>query len=185
MSLRDRMIGVIYRAATGSRKVRNILTPAGVTFFFCLVLSFVLISLRVDRSLGLPPLLPPVPGLLLSIPVLAAGLIMMFWSILNFLKVRGTPVPFNPPPVVVKTGPYSCVRNPMLTGVFLLMFGIGLLLRSVSLVLIFTPLFILLNILELKKIEEPELEKRLGQEYSEYKKRVPMFIPRFRRNRDV
>ena len=33
------------------------------------------------------------------------------------------------------------------------------------------------NTIELKIIEEPELEKRLGKEYLEYKKRTPMFIP--------
>jgi protein-S-isoprenylcysteine O-methyltransferase Ste14 len=33
--------------------------------------------------------------------------------------------------------------------------------------------------IELKAIEEPELEMRLGEAYREYKKRVPMFFPRF------
>jgi protein-S-isoprenylcysteine O-methyltransferase Ste14 len=65
----------------------------------------------------------------------------------------------------------------MLTGVFILFFGLGILFRSISLVFIFTPLFVLLNVLELRAVEEPELEKRLGEEYLEYKKRVPMFIP--------
>jgi len=32
-------------------------------------------------------------------------------------------------------------------------------------------------VLELKAIEEPELEKRLGKKYLEYKKKMPMFIP--------
>jgi protein-S-isoprenylcysteine O-methyltransferase Ste14 len=66
----------------------------------------------------------------------------------------------------------------MLTGIYLLMFGIGFGIGSLSLILIFTPLFILVNTIELKIIEEPELEKRLGKEYLEYKKRTPMFIPR-------
>jgi protein-S-isoprenylcysteine O-methyltransferase Ste14 len=35
-------------------------------------------------------------------------------------------------------------------------------------------------VLEIKAIEEPELEKRLGKEYLEYKKRTPMFIPGLR-----
>jgi protein-S-isoprenylcysteine O-methyltransferase Ste14 len=30
---------------------------------------------------------------------------------------------------------------------------------------------------ELKAIEEPELELRLGEVYREYRKRVPMFFP--------
>jgi len=65
----------------------------------------------------------------------------------------------------------------MLSGVFILLFGVGILFASVSLVFIFTPLFILVNVLELKVIEEPELQRRLGKEYLEYKKRTPMFIP--------
>jgi protein-S-isoprenylcysteine O-methyltransferase Ste14 len=68
----------------------------------------------------------------------------------------------------------------MLTGVFVLLFGFGVLLGSISLVSIFTPLFILLNVGELKAVEERELERRLGKDYVEYKKRVPVFIPRLK-----
>jgi len=68
----------------------------------------------------------------------------------------------------------------MLTGVFILLLSLGLFFRSISLTCIFSPLFILLTVLELKAIEEPELEKRLGEEYIEYKKTVPMFIPRLK-----
>jgi len=68
----------------------------------------------------------------------------------------------------------------MLTGVFLILFGIGFAINSVSLVFIFTPLFVLINVWELKQIEEPELIKRLGDEYIEYRRQTPMFIPRFR-----
>jgi protein-S-isoprenylcysteine O-methyltransferase Ste14 len=46
-------------------------------------------------------------------------------------------------------------------------------------VLISTPAYILLHVIELKLVEEPELERRFGLSYSEYKGRVPMFWPRF------
>jgi protein-S-isoprenylcysteine O-methyltransferase Ste14 len=91
--------------------------------------------------------------------------------------VKGTPVPFNPPPKVVKTGPYRFARNPMLTGVFLFLFGIGFAVNSVSLVVFFTPLYVMINVWELKKIEEVELTKRMGDEYIEYRRQTPMFIP--------
>jgi len=65
----------------------------------------------------------------------------------------------------------------MLTGVFLLLFGIGFAIKSPSLVLIFTPLYVLVNFWELRKIEEPELIKRLGEDYLTYRERTPMFIP--------
>jgi protein-S-isoprenylcysteine O-methyltransferase Ste14 len=52
--------------------------------------------------------------------------------------------------------------------------------RSLSLVVLFTPLFILANVWELKEIEEPELVKRLGEDYVTYQQRTPMFMPRMR-----
>jgi protein-S-isoprenylcysteine O-methyltransferase Ste14 len=115
--------------------------------------------------------------LIIGSPVIIAGFILMVFSILHFLKIRGTPVPFSPPPKLVTDGPYRHARNPMLTGIFIQLFGLGILYNSLALILIFTPLFILINYWELKKVEEPELEKRLGQEYVDYKKRVPMFFP--------
>lgn len=102
----------------------------------------------------------------------------VIWSVIRFLKVKGTPVPINPPPKLVSTGPYAYTRNPMLTGVFFLLFGIGFFLSSFSLIFVFTPLFILANYWELKVIEEPELLKRLDDEYRIYKEKTPMFFPR-------
>jgi protein-S-isoprenylcysteine O-methyltransferase Ste14 len=130
--------------------------------------------------LKLPKLLTIPLNIILSLPVFSLSLFLMGWSVLNFLKVKGTPVPFNPPPRLVTTGPYAYVRNPMLTGISVLLFGFGILFGSVSLIFIFTPLFISINVWELKAIEEPELAKRLGEEYVEYKKKTPMFVPSFR-----
>ena len=177
MSLHEKVIEIFYKAARSSSRIRTLLTPVGLLFFFTLVVLFIVGSLQADKFLGLPKLLPPSVNIILSVPTLAIGLFLVLWSGLHFIKVKGTPVPFNPPPKLVTTGPYAYARNPMLTGVFILFFGLGILFRSISLVFIFTPLFVLLNVLELRAVEEPELEKRLGEEYLEYKKRVPMFIP--------
>ncbi len=166
----------------GSKKIRNFLTPIGIIFFFSLIGLLIIISLRIDKLLHFPKLISYPLNTITSFFILVIGLFLMLWSILHFIKVKGTPVPFNPPPKLVTAGPYSYIRNPMLSGVFILMFGFGILFRSISLVFIFTPLFILFNFLELKSIEEPELEKRLGKDYLEYKKSVPMFFPRFKKN---
>jgi protein-S-isoprenylcysteine O-methyltransferase Ste14 len=180
MSLREKCIKQIHKVATGSDRIRTLLTPIGVLLFLLLTVTVIAISLQVDKVFKLPKL-PLAPfNTTISVPILVIGLFLTLWSILHFIKVKGTPVPFNPPPELVTTGPYAYARNPMLTGVFILLFGFGILFRSISLVSIFTPLFILLNVLELRAIEEPELEKRLGKEYLEYKKRVPMFIPRLK-----
>jgi protein-S-isoprenylcysteine O-methyltransferase Ste14 len=180
MGFRNRAINLLHRAATGTKKTRTLLTPIGVTIFGVFTASFVIAAVLVDRLLSLPSLLPEGARLPVSIPVMAAGLAVTAWSVFHFLKVKGTPVPFNPPPKVVNTGPYRYARNPMLTGVFLFLFGVGFGVNSVSLVFFFTPLFVLINAWELKAIEEPELVKRFGDEYIEYRQRTPMFLPIFR-----
>ncbi len=179
MSLKTKWIEILYNVATGSRNVRNFFTPIGAIFYGLLIFVFVVIALQVDRLLGLTAIFPSPFHIILSLPIFSLALFLMGWSVLNFIRAKGTPVPFNPPPQLVTTGPYAYVRNPMLTGVFALLFGFGVLLGSASLLVIFTPLFIFLNVWELKAIEEPELLKRLGQDYIEYRKRTPMFFPGF------
>jgi protein-S-isoprenylcysteine O-methyltransferase Ste14 len=177
---RERWIGLLYRAATATAKTRSLLTPVGLVIFGVFTISFVLAALLIDWLFNLPALLPDGARLPVSIPVTAVGIWLTAWSALHFMKVKGTPVPLNPPPKVVATGPYRHARNPMLTGVFLILFGIGFGLNSISLVFVFTPLYILFNVWELKRIEEPEHVKRLGTEYVEYRERTPMFVPGFR-----
>lgn len=177
MEIRKRWINLLRKAATGTRKTRTLLTPIGVLIFGVFTGLFVLAAVLVDKGLELPGLLPESARLPISIPVIAAGVFVTAWSAFHFLKVKGTPVPFNPPPKVVNTGPYRYARNPMLTGVFLFLFGIGFGINSFSLVLFFTPLYLLINVWELKHIEEPELMKRLGDEYIEYRSKTPMFFP--------
>jgi protein-S-isoprenylcysteine O-methyltransferase Ste14 len=159
------------------KKVRTILTPIGAIIFGLFTIFFIIIAIKIDNLLNLPKIIISSSNLFISIPLIFLGIILTGWSVLHFLKVKGTPVPLNPPPQLVNSGPYAYTRNPMLTGIFLLMFGIGFWIGSFSLILVFTPLFILVNTLELKIIEEPELERRLGKEYIEYKKKTPMFIP--------
>ena len=164
MHLKTRWIEFLYRVATGSRKIRNFFTPIGAFFYGLLIFSFVVVALQVDQLLGISEIFPRSLAIILSLPVFSIALFLLGWSILNFLKARGTPVPFNPPPRLVTTGPYAYVRNPMLSGIFALLFGLGVFFGSASLIFVFTPLFILVNVWELKVIEEPELIKRLGED---------------------
>ena len=183
MSFRTRLIALHYSAATSRKKIRTLLAPLGALIFFTVIILMVLLFLRIDRWLHLPAFPVGPWNLALSVPLLALGLILVVWSNANFFRAKGTPVPLNPPPKVVTTGPYAYVRNPMLTGLFLQLFGLGVLLRSISLTFLFTPLFVVINVLEILAVEEPELAKRLGLEYMEYRKRTPMFFPRLKQRR--
>ena len=155
MGLKTVWIDFLYKSATGTKKIRTILTPIGAIIFGLITIFFIVIVIRIDNLFGLSMIIAYPANLFISIPLIFIGIILSGWSVLHFLKVRGTPVPINPPPKLVNSGPYSYTRNPMLTGIFLLMFGIGFWIGSYSLILVFTPLFILVNTLELKKIEEP------------------------------
>ena len=180
MSIWNKIVDTLYKVSTSSRKVRAIYTPIGLVFFSVFVLLFVIASLVLDKLINFPMLLPLSVNIIVSIPILIIGLLMISWSMITFFRVKGTPVPFNPPPKLVLNGPYAYMRNPMLTGLFITLFGCGIYFNSISLAFIFTPFFIICNLIEIKYIEEPELEKRLGKDYIEYKKKVPRFIPRFK-----
>ena len=181
MSLGDRWAEFIYRVATTRNKLKIVLTPVGITFWVGSSVLLVFVSLWLDKFLPVKLALAVPTNILLSVPVLIIGATLCLWTIYGFFKARGSPVPINPPQRLVTTGLYSWVRNPMLLGWIIMLFGVGILLNSISLIFIFTPLFILLNVLYLKVVEEKEMEKKFGQEYVKYKESVPMFIPRFRK----
>lgn len=82
------------------------------------------------------------------------------------------------PKRILNTGIYSTVRHPQYFGWILAHFGISILL-SVWYSMLFTPVLIALIYLISKK-EESELVKEFGKEYVDYKKKVPMLIPRWK-----
>ncbi|MHA1485982.1 MAG: methyltransferase family protein [Promethearchaeota archaeon] len=82
---------------------------------------------------------------------------------------------------IVSTKIYSLIRHPQYFGGLVAHIGISFLLSSLfSLVL--TPLVILLNFLVAWK-EEKELLKEFGETYKNYKERVPMFVPKFKKRK--
>ena len=171
---------MVYRVATGNKKLRTLLAPLGAMVFFVFVTLFVVSSWLLDAWFKTPKLFPWPYNAAISIPLLLIGLLLVIWCNIHFVRAKGTPVPLSPPQWLVETGPYRYSRNPMLTGIFIILFGIGILMSSIFLMFLFTPLFIVLNAIELKYIEEPELERRLGEPYVQYKKRVPMFFSKLR-----
>ena len=169
---------IFHSVATGSRRTRELLTPLGLLIFGLTLAAVVVLGLYTDRVLRMPEMLPGPEGATVGVVLLLLGSTLTGWCVLRFRRAKGTPVPFNPPQELIVSGPYVWMRNPMVTGVFTILFGLGFVLHSVSIVLIWTPLYILMHVVELKTVEEPELERRFGATYTEYKRTVPMFIPR-------
>ncbi len=115
-------------------------------------------------------------GLAIALP----GLGLALWTTLLFGRHgEGTAAPWDPPTRLVVRGPYRHVRNPMISGVCALLLAEALLLASPPLAIWFL-LFVLGNAVYLPRVEEPGLLRRFGEDYAEYRRRVPRWIPRVR-----
>lgn len=169
------LVDLLYAVTAGPQRRRQLLTPVGLFFAVGLLLLVVFGGLFTDRALALRPLLPGALGGSIGAGLLIVGLLLWGWCLALF---KGKGVPFNPPSQLVVAGPYAWVRNPMLSGLCVALFGAGFILHSVSMVFLWTPGFVLLSVMELKLVEEPELERRLGATYKGYRERVPMLIPK-------
>ncbi len=108
------------------------------------------------------------------------GFVFFAWSVTLFTRVgRGTLAPWDPTRRLVAVGPYRHVRNPMISGVALMLSGEALFFGSRS-VTLWAATFLLANHVYFVLLEEPGLEERFGEEYRAYKAHVPRWIPRLR-----
>jgi protein-S-isoprenylcysteine O-methyltransferase Ste14 len=129
-----------------------------------------------EKSQGWPPL----PRGAAGIAVFLLGFVFFAWSVSLFTKVGlGTLAPWDPTRRLVAVGPYRRVRNPMISGVVLMLFGEALFFGSRS-VALWGATFLLANHVYFVLLEEPGLEARFGEEYRAYKAHVPRWIPRLR-----
>src|SRR6201987_369969 len=99
-----------------------------------------------------------------------------FWGFA--LRGRGTPAPIAPTQKLVVEGLHRYVRNPMYLGVLLIVIGQAVLFHSRTL-LCYAAFFWLATHFFVLYYEEPTLEQTFGEEYRNYKQRVPRWIPRF------
>jgi protein-S-isoprenylcysteine O-methyltransferase Ste14 len=119
--------------------------------------------------------------IIIGIMLFISGLLLLVTTIRIFHELgKGTLAPWDPPRKLVIKGPYRYIRNPMIAGVLIALLGEAVLTFSPVLLMWFI-FFFILNIIYFICMEEPVLEKRFGDDYKLYKKKVPMFIPRLRR----
>ncbi len=113
--------------------------------------------------------------------LIAGGLALWTWTVVLFHRVgKGTlgvgDVMGEPVHLVVR-GPYRHVRNPMITGVLCILLGEAAVTASGWLLLWFA-IFLTFQAIAIRFWEEPHLVKRYGNEYVEYRRNVPRWIPR-------
>ena len=143
--------------------------------FLALYLGVPLAGLTIDRGLGLPTF--PLAVRLAGFAFLFVGLAGLAWCFSLFVRRgRGTPNPMLPPQVLVVQGPYAWTRNPIALSHAAALFGLCLLLGSLSAAALVVVLSIPVNFA--MRQEERTLEARFGDAYRAYAATVPRWIPR-------
>ena len=150
--------------------------------FFFLLLAPGVIAGVVPRWISHWQIKAPLFGIA-AFRVIGAGFIvlgvpMLLDSFARFaVQGLGTPAPVFPTKHLVVTGLYRYVRNPMYVGVIAVIVGQGLLfgdrrvLEYGALVWLAFHLFVL-------SYEEPNLRRTFGDEYREFCRNVPRWVPR-------
>ncbi len=163
---------------TSLKHLRAILTlPVVVTIIIPAVLLILFGGPKIGWALTSPFNLIPILGGLLLIGL---GLFLLITTISMFARFgEGTLAPWDAPQKLVVRGVYRHVRNPMHTGVFVMLFGEGLLLGSPA-ILFFATGAVILHLFYIPLSEEKGLEQRFGEDYLIYKQHVPRWIPRLK-----
>ncbi|MFZ4399086.1 MAG: methyltransferase family protein [Bacteroidales bacterium] len=121
--------------------------------------------------------------IIILFPFFLIGIFFILWS--NFYlciigkggPAEGFNISISPKTKKLVThGPYRYSRNPMVFGAFLLYISLSVFLNSI-ICLLSLLVFLYIVIKYLKLSEEKRLQKDFGDEFTEYRNKVPMIIP--------
>jgi protein-S-isoprenylcysteine O-methyltransferase Ste14 len=156
-------------------QIRSLVLPLMVVLVVPLLLVVRTNPFSIQYLDKLPYLQIPVGGLLFGI-----GLLLLIVTIRLFIRIgKGTLAPWDPTNKLVTEGVYGHVRNPMISGVGIMILGESILLGS-WIVLAWFFVVVIANTIYFKLSEEPGLAKRFGNDYRRYRANVPMWIPRLK-----
>lgn len=141
------------------------------------------VTIGIDRAAGWSRIVFQPWASILAATCFLIGVFWILWSYSYLLYVgKGLPLevfgrPLHPTSTLVTTGPYAYVRNPMVLGLLFVLLGIAFLRGSLSAFLLL-PAVAVVAWLYLAIFEEKELVTRFGDDYIDYRRRVPLLIPR-------
>lgn len=140
------------------------------------VTVLIIVPLAIEPDISFHSIVTLIIGLIFML----AGLSVLVWTISTFIRIgKGTLAPWSPTKKLVTGGIYGHVRNPMIMGVLTTLIGESLALYSER-IMWWAILFFFINTLYFVVYEEPDLERKFGDEYREYKRSVSRWIIRWR-----
>ena len=144
--------------------------------FILPVTALIIVPLYIEPDISTKQVSALVTGLF----IMCIGLYVMTLTISSFIRIgKGTLAPWSPTRKLVISGMYGHVRNPMISGVLIVLIGESIAILSLN-IFIWAVIFFIINNIYFIIYEEPNLEKRFGDEFKEYKKNVPRWIPRLK-----
>jgi protein-S-isoprenylcysteine O-methyltransferase Ste14 len=121
---------------------------------------------------------PTLMTMIIGFVLVALGESIRFWGVAyagSLTRVTGS---VGAPEVIV-TGPFAYVRNPLYIGNMLTYIGIGVMANALfPWLIIAAAVWFAFQYFQIVLGEEEFLAKEFGEEYVNYKKNVPRFIPR-------
>ncbi len=112
--------------------------------------------------------------------MLSGALLAIWCGLVMKIAGKGTPFVTSPPTSVLQKGIYSYSRNPMMLAIILTLFGEALNFGSL-LLFVWLLAWGRAGHLIVVQYEEPQLERRFGEEYVNYCKQVNRWIPLFKK----
>jgi protein-S-isoprenylcysteine O-methyltransferase Ste14 len=150
-----------------------VMFPAAVVM--CLIAS------KIDRVLGLTPLLPATTARAAGICAIAMGGLWV-WYVYGYLYLSGGGSPGTHvdggPTHLVDTGPYTMVRHPSVQGKLLGVIGLGVVFQSFTFLVGFVPILVVYSLVTNRFLQERYCDQRFHGLYDVYRHRVPMLVPR-------
>ena len=109
--------------------------------------------------------------------IIALAAIIDFTSLYWFFKKRTTPNPMKPgfTTGLVFDGMYKISRNPMYLGMLTMLFGFAVYLGKLTPFLVLPAFYFVITEMQIKP-EEEILEKKFGEQYLDYKRKVRRWL---------
>jgi protein-S-isoprenylcysteine O-methyltransferase Ste14 len=156
-------------AAKPERDISGVVAPPPLIFLAGLAVGFALEALLPGSDV------PDAVAWILGGALLLAGLALLFSFERAFTQKKTPANPWRPTTAIATDGPYRLTRNPAYLGMALMYIGIALCSHALW---VLVPLPVVLAIVDRGVIarEERYLERKFGQEYLHYKRRVRRWI---------
>ena len=103
-------------------------------------------------------------------PLILVGLVLSLWSV-----IEASEMDISSASMLLTSGPYAISRNPMYVGWTLIYLGIVFAANSVWMIALFPFVVAYIHLVDIRR-EEQLLERKFGDRYIEYRRRVRRYI---------